>query len=609
VANNAFEAVVTALAYAGLPHQTTTDGEVAQGLENLTEPAAIILPYNRALSPAELNLLEAAVHQGVALLVFYLAPEQLAERLGVQLVGHEKVGADQQLILRSDTANLPGIPASLALSSPFRSLFTVLQGQANTAAWWQLSGDEVEAPRALVLNQAGAFFGFLPRSADVPGLASVLWAVLGRVTPEMVSAALPRNLKQLGPVGPYLSLGEMMEAWRESEHGAEPQAWEYAKQAESLVWQINDLVTRGDFTQAIAQVTQARDLAQRAYWASFSSRCPEIRGVWAYPWSQPDWESTMARLAAANFNVVFPYVCSAGVAYYPSSVLPRSTQYDQDYLAQACAAAQRHGLALHPRLLALQCLFSSAETKASVAEQGRLMVNSQGETMDWLCPSDPRNYEQLLVVATEIVMRYPVQGIQLDYFRYPTTDACLCPRCRLQFERDTSVRISQWPQDVLTGSHQGRFLQWRKELLTDLLRALRAQLRALRPEVQLSVAVYPDWSRHQRLVGQDPITWADKGLVDFICPMNYTADLRRFDSLVQYQLQGLGGQVSLAAGIGAFSDACQFERPQDLANQILVTRKRGAAGFVIFNYNPRFAEDFLPWIELGLTSRSCSPAG
>ena len=82
--NDAYAAVVEALGALGLPYRTTTDGEVAHGLEDLTRPAAILLPYNRALTPAELNLLTQATHKGVRLVVFLTTADSLTQALGVQ---------------------------------------------------------------------------------------------------------------------------------------------------------------------------------------------------------------------------------------------------------------------------------------------------------------------------------------------------------------------------------------------------------------------------------------------------------------------------------------------------------------------------------------------
>jgi len=606
LADDAYRAVVEALSQAGLPYRGTTDDAVAQGREDLTKAAVIVLPYNRALSPAEVNLIGAAMDRGVALVVFHVAGERLESRLGVKTGEYTKPAEDERLLLRADVANLPGVPPTLTLRPYFTRSWTPLDDEVATAAWWQPPGEGDPIP-AISVNSRGAFLGFVPCSEDAAALSPLLWALLGRLAPQVVSASLPRNARELGPAGPYPSLADLLQEWRTSGQGAEPEAWLYAKQAEDLLRQIPDLMAQGKTPQALALAAQARDLAAKAYWANFPSPAPEIRGVWTYPQGLPDWDRNLARLAQAHFNVVFPYVATAGVAYYPSAVLPRPSEAKGDCLAEACAASAKHGVEVHPRLVALQCLFTPPSVKQALAAQGRLMVDSRGKALDWLCPTDPRNQEQLLALATEIVLRYPVPGLQLDYFRYETTDSCLCARCRQQFVRDTGVTVRQWPADVVKGPLRERFLEWRREVLTGLLRSLRTQLRALRPDLKLSVAVFPNWQTAPQERGQDPVTWARAGLVDFLCPMTYTRDVGRFSSLTEQQMAQLGGAVPLAAGIGAFADGLVFDGPQDLADQIQAARRQGTGGFVIYNYNARFASDFLPWLELGLTRREARP--
>ncbi len=609
IARDADEAVQRALRRVGLPFQTTTDTEVANGRVDPRQAAAIILPYNRALSPAEVNLLSAAMDQGAALIAFHVAGDQLESRLGVKTGGYAQLEEGTRAILRPDTVSLVGAPPAMTLAPYFQRSFTLVGEGASIAGWWETPGGGEPQP-ALALTDSGCFLAFVPRSNDVPALSAVLWAILGRVAPRVVSQTLPRTVKELGPIGRYACLADLMNAWRARPEGAEPEAWDYAKRAEAALWRVSEFMAQGKMEEAETQVKQATDLATRSYWAAYSSPAPEIRGVWGYPWPQDgarSWDAAMARLAKAHFNVVFPYMATAGAAYYPSGVLPRAAQGDCDYLQAAVTAGKANGLEVHPRLIALQCLFTAKSVKSALAAQGRMAVNSQGKTVDWLCPTDPRNQEQLLAVATEIVLRYPVQGLQLDYFRYDDTDTCVCPRCRAEFEKATGVKVDEWPQDLAAGPLRARFLQWRQGVLTDLLRALRAQLKAVRPQVRLSVATFPNWRTTADESGQTPAAWAKEGLVDFLCPMDYTDNLQRFQGYIQDQTAQLAGAVPLAVGIGAFADNCPFGSPQQLADQIQAVRKQGAAGFVVFNYNPRLVTDFLPWIELGLTRREADP--
>ena len=351
----------------------------------------------------------------------------------------------------------------------------------------------------------------------------------------------------------------------------------------------------------------------------WSSHTYELRGVWAHYYGIPNWEQTIRNLHQANFNAVFPYMCSAGVAYYPSHILPVSKKADShDYLAEATRAGQKYGVQIHARMLVLEALFASEQTKARLAAQGRLMRTAAGETLPWLCPTNPYNREQVVGVALEIVRNYPVAGLQLDYIRYPHRDCCYCDYCRRKFTHDTfgaspptplpvgEGQPLKWPEDVISGAYKDAFIRWRRQQITSLVAAIAGAVKSTRPGIAVSAAVFPDWPSAQERFGQDAAAWVEQGLVDFICPMNYTADILTLAGWLRQQQELAASRVPLMVGLGPFSDSCEFEGPQQLVDQILITRAAGAAGFVIFNYNQQFAEDYLPYLALGVTSTPAS---
>ena len=335
----------------------------------------------------------------------------------------------------------------------------------------------------------------------------------------------------------------------------------------------------------------------------------ELRGVWSGYQVEPDWDVATQKLSAANFNAVFPYVCSPGIAYYHSQVLPVSQFAQQhDYLAEAVTAAHKHNIAVHARILTLEMLFAAEHTKSAFAAAGRLMSNSQGKTAPWLCPTDPRNRQLLGRIVSELVTDYDIDGLQFDYLRYPGRDYCLCQRCRRQFAADTGARISQWPQDVLPGGpYAAQFNKWRQQQLTALLSELVAQARATRPDVAISASVFPRWQEHSERFGQDAATWVELGLLDFVAPMNYTADRLDFATWLLTQRKAIGGRIPLVVGMGPFSDACQFDGPGQLVEQIQIARSFGAGGFIVFKYTDQFAQEYLPYLVEEATATGASP--
>ena len=335
----------------------------------------------------------------------------------------------------------------------------------------------------------------------------------------------------------------------------------------------------------------------------------ELRGVWSGYQVKPDWDVATQKLSEANFNAVFPYVCSPGIAYYHSQVLPVSQFAQQhDYLAEAVTAAHKRNIAVHARILTLEMLFAAEHTKSAFAAAERLMSNSQGKTAPWLCPTDPRNRQLLGRIVSELVTDYDIDGLQFDYLRYPGRDYCLCQRCRAQFAADTRVQISQWPQDALSGGpYTAQFNRWRQQQLTALLSDLVAQARAARPDVAISASVFPRWKEHSERFGQDAARWVELGLLDFVAPMNYTADRLDFATWLLTQRKAISGRVPLVVGMGPFSDACQFTGPEQLVEQIQIGRSFGAGGFIIFKYAEQFAQEYLPYLAEEATATWASP--
>ena len=56
----------------------------------------------------------------------------------------------------------------------------------------------------------------------------------------------------------------------------------------------------------------------------------------------------------------------------------------------------------------------------------------------------------------EVARRYPVDGLHMDYIRYPDGQCCYCDGCRKRFEADSGRRVSDWPADCYSGAAEGR---------------------------------------------------------------------------------------------------------------------------------------------------------
>jgi uncharacterized lipoprotein YddW (UPF0748 family) len=120
--------------------------------------------------------------------------------------------------------------------------------------------------------------------------------------------------------------------------------------------------------------------------------------------------------------------------------------------------------------------------------------------------------------------------------------------------------------------------------------------------VYLSAAVFPNWEEHAKTLGQDWKAWVGEGVVDFVCPMNYTEHGEKLASYLDRQRAWVGGAVPLVSGIGVYADGHPCPRPAALVEQIQIARQGQSRGFVIFNYSQALSRDYLPWLVKGATS-------
>ena len=342
---------------------------------------------------------------------------------------------------------------------------------------------------------------------------------------------------------------------------------------------------------------------REAFFRAQPSKPGEFRAAWihsGYGVEGWGWDRTIAVLKSNGFNAIIPNLVWAGVAHYPSRILPVSPGVAEkgDQMAQCLAACRKYGIELHVWKVNYYLLHAPAEFVATLRAAGRTQKNRKGEELDWLCPSHPENFALERDSMLEVARDYDVDGIHFDYIRYPDKDACFCSGCRERFEKAAAVRIERWPEEVLTGEHAGRFADWRREQITRLVRVVSQEAHAIKPGIKVSAAVWGGWVNARESIGQDAKAWIDAGYLDFVCPMNYESKDEDFGDWTRKQVTAINHKIPLYLGIGAY----KLSGPEQLARQIQLSRELGGDGFVVFQLNEKLATLFLPQLRMGTTA-------
>ena len=198
--------------------------------------------------------------------------------------------------------------------------------------------------------------------------------------------------------------------------------------------------------------------------------------------------------------------------------------------------------------------------------------------------------EHVVRVIGDIAGRYDVDGIHLDYIRFPNDEFDYSAETLNAFRssvtagmpaaerRDYASRARGRPF-FYTEMFPQRWQDFRRARLTELLTRIRSTVKSRRSNAVLSAAVFPDATEASNHRFQDWGMWLESGLLDAICPMAYTTDPALFRSQIANVKQRSGGRP-VWAGIGAYQLS-----PGATVENIRTARQLGAEGVVLFSYD------------------------
>lgn len=355
----------------------------------------------------------------------------------------------------------------------------------------------------------------------------------------------------------------------------------------------------------------------------------EVRALWVTrnTLSTPAAVAQMVRDAQrGGFNTLIAQVRGRGDAYYRSTIEPRAAELaarpDFDPLGETIELAHGAGLKVHawvavnlissavdlprsrqhviyrqpewlmvPRQLAAEMLAIDPRSPEYV---GRLARWTRTRLTDveglYTSPTHPSASTHLVNVVTELVSRYDVDGVHLDYVRYPNEDFDYSRAALQQFKQSIGSRLAgaerrradaQETIDLLAYPNlfPERWVAFRQSRLTTLVMRVRTAIKTVKPDMALSAAVVPDLAQATESRLQDWRTWLDQSLIDVLCPMAYTQDVDLFERQIEIA-QNFAGRLPVWAGVGAY----RLTHDATLAH-IAAARRQKAAGIVLFSYD------------------------
>lgn len=402
-------------------------------------------------------------------------------------------------------------------------------------------------------------------------------------------------------------------------------------------------------TVILFAVTRAQTGDQFVYLPIITKPAPppetmvEFRGLWVTRFDWTTWGSApqskideiVQNAAAAGFNAIYFQVRGEADAYYDSDIEPwarRITgQLGQppnpywDPLAYFVQEAHAAGLELHAymNIYPVWNCTDLPDPEATPTHFYYLLQNAHGTAVNgdlngsvwdadgqycssYLRASPASNFadDHYLAVAADIVTRYDVDGIHLDYIRYPASFTSCDPV-------STAVYGAYCQTD--TPAYQ----DWQRAQINGTVRKFYEQIMPLREGMMLSTAVWFTYYWGHRLYYQDPHEWMQNaqgtgdggGYVDAVAQMIYPSsifDLIHWETEVadmllyangRFIFPGIGGEYDC---VGDPDNPCgSAARWQEIVARIDKSRQLGTGGHAIYSYNGLLINDFFDDLAAG----------
>jgi uncharacterized lipoprotein YddW (UPF0748 family) len=328
---------------------------------------------------------------------------------------------------------------------------------------------------------------------------------------------------------------------------------------------------------------------------------PFRRFLWVTRWdyrTAEDIERICYNAASARFTDLLFQVRGEGTVFFRSPHEPWAWELSGkgspagvgvdpgwDPLAVAVREGRRRGLRVHAYLNVMPAWAQKTSPPRSsgqiyAARPEWLMVDSKGRRIEprgfYACvdPGLPEVRDYLARLMGRLAADYPVDGVHLDYIRYPfeTGDYSFHPKVVAAYRAQTGKAARADDPD---------WIQFRQDQVTATVRDINNAVKSARPGTEVSAAVIARMDVSRNKAGQDSLGWLARNEIDAVAPMVYVHDYSSFNEIAAAYTNG-PERSKVWLGIWA------IEKNQVMLDQIRNGAARDVSGIAVFSYESLF---------------------
>lgn len=385
----------------------------------------------------------------------------------------------------------------------------------------------------------------------------------------------------------------------------------YYTEAVGKFQQAKYYASKNEYERAMEEVKSSLFLSQKAFYNAIPGKNEEFQGIWLRPTehSRSEIKNTLDRLKETGIENVFLETYYQGYTIYPSKVMekygitPQRPEFKGwNPLKYWIKEAHKRDMKIHAWFQVFYTGNQNVGTTpghilyvypdwANVQRKNALedipMPSCSEHNGYFLDPANHRVRQFLLSLIDEITSKYDIDGLNIDYIRYPkslTTKSKdyldstwgYTEYAREEFKNcygkdplDINENHRLWP----------KWINYRQDKITEFVSQLKKTIDD--KDIIISAVIFPDTEETQVTKLQKWQDWAQNGYLDAFTPLIMSSDEVSAKQTVEEVLNLSGGNVLVFPGL---FEPFTAGSPNDLLHQIVAVRSAGAEGLVIFDY-------------------------
>lgn len=298
-------------------------------------------------------------------------------------------------------------------------------------------------------------------------------------------------------------------------------------------------------------------------------------------------DNTIKACKTAGITDLFVQVRRMNDAYYTSKIVPKATNLKEnfdmlDYTIKSC---KKNNIKVHAWFVICRIGRDDYKKSLNPNQISWLDKDKKGNLISeknvFIDPSNEAARKYITSVIKEVITKYPVDGVHLDYIRYPNANYGFCPHSVKQFTLETGTLAPMGPQ----------FDNFRREQITKLVAEIRHTCNSSKRKIILSASIvswggatsYTKLSSYVNTF-QDYDKWIRNNYVDYVMPMIYkrqNVDKQAKDYIEWLKVYSNAKHKSkIVPAIAGY-----LNTSDGLKRQITITEQAGYNNWIVFDFN------------------------